>query len=90
MEDCMLTLRECLDFSGLSEEEIQVIAEHEGLPEIAAAAMGSALLDSEEAIGEIKRLLRTELRSANRHGRSTKAGRLQTMLDGLDQRTEED
>jgi hypothetical protein len=77
----MLTLRECLDFCGLSEEEVQVIAEHEGVPEIAAAAIGSAFLESDQGIDQIKRLLTTEIRTANRNGLSTKAKRLENFLD---------
>ena len=34
----MITLEDCLAFCGLTEEEVLAIAEHEHMPEIAAAA----------------------------------------------------
>ena len=33
----MLSLQECIDFSDLSEDAIEAIAEHEQVPEIVAA-----------------------------------------------------
>jgi hypothetical protein len=36
----MITLEDCIALCGLSEQEVQAIAEHEHIPEIAAAAMG--------------------------------------------------
>ena len=36
----MITLEDCIAFSGLTEAEIMAIAEHEHVPEIAAAALG--------------------------------------------------
>ena len=40
----MITLEDCIALCGLSEQEVQAIAEHEHIPEIAAAAMGRYLL----------------------------------------------
>ena len=36
----MLTLEDCIGLSGLDEEEILAIAEHEHIPEMAALEMG--------------------------------------------------
>lgn len=40
----MVTLDECIGMSGLTEDEIAVIADHQRLPEIVAAEVGHALL----------------------------------------------
>jgi hypothetical protein len=40
----MLTLDECIGMSGLTEDEIAVIAEHQRVPEIVAVELGHALL----------------------------------------------
>jgi hypothetical protein len=40
----MITLEDCVAFWGLTKEEVLAIAEHEHLPEIAAAALGSYLV----------------------------------------------
>ena len=40
----MITLEDCLAFSGLTDEEVKAIAEHEHIPEIAAAGLAQYLL----------------------------------------------
>lgn len=40
----MLTYQECLDICGLSEEEIEAIAEHERMEPIVAMALGQYLI----------------------------------------------
>ena len=40
----MLSYQDCVELSDLTEEEIEAIAEHEHLPEIAALEMGSYLV----------------------------------------------
>jgi hypothetical protein len=39
----MITLEDCVAFCGLTEEEVLAIAEHEHMPEIAAAALAEYL-----------------------------------------------
>ena len=39
----MVSLQECLDLSGVDEEAVEVIAAHEGIPEIVAAEMAHNL-----------------------------------------------
>ena len=43
----MITLEDCVALCGLSEVEVLAIAEHEHIPEIAAAALGDYLLHQE-------------------------------------------
>ena len=40
----MITLEDCIALCGLSKQEVMAIAEHEHVPEIAAAAMAKYLL----------------------------------------------
>ncbi len=42
----MVTLDECIGMSGLTEDEIAVIAEHQRLPEIVAVEVGHTLLET--------------------------------------------
>ena len=41
----MITLEDCIALCGLTEQEVMAIAEHEHVPEIAAAAIGRYLLN---------------------------------------------
>jgi hypothetical protein len=37
----MITIDDCIGLSGLTEDEVDAIAEHEHLPEIVAAELGN-------------------------------------------------
>jgi hypothetical protein len=50
----MLTLKDCVALSELSEDEVNLIAEHEHIPEIVAAELGSDLLRSTDGVTTIK------------------------------------
>jgi|307.fasta_scaffold129069_2 hypothetical protein len=54
----MLTFRDCLGLSDLTEDEVQVIAEHEQIPDIVAAELGSGLVHSDDGISRIKAYMR--------------------------------
>jgi hypothetical protein len=49
----MITLEDSVGFCGLAEEEVLAIAEHEHLPEIAAAALTQYLLSQEHGAARI-------------------------------------
>ena len=45
LEDAMISLEDCIAFSGLDKNEVDdAISEHEHIPEIAAAALANYLL----------------------------------------------
>jgi len=46
----MLTLRDCLDYCSLTEEEIGLLAEHHDLPAEAAGLIACSLTQSDEGI----------------------------------------
>ena len=60
----MLTFEDCLGLSGLSEDEILAIAEHEHLPEIAALELGNYLVRTAEGELCIKAIFKDELAGA--------------------------
>lgn len=76
----MLTLQECLDFSELTEEEIDAIAEHERVSEIVAAELGCYLLQSDTGVQLLKRFLLDDIERAERRGRHRKAQRLREVF----------
>jgi len=69
----MLTLKDCIEYSELTEEEIEAIAEHEHLPFIVAAEMGGTLLGSEQGIRCIQRFIREDIQHAKACGMQQKA-----------------
>ena len=54
----MLSLDQCIDLCGLSEDEIDLLARHQGVPAIVAAELGSELLKSAEGRAQLARALR--------------------------------
>jgi len=76
----MLTIAECLDFCGLTEEEVLAIAEHENLDEMAAIAMAGYL--SQSAAGEqaIKQMIADDIAAAQARGDAAHAAALKLAL----------
>jgi hypothetical protein len=60
----MLTLEDCIGLCGLTEEEVRAIAQHERIPEIAAAEMGNYLVSSPDGEMCIKDMIRDDLAQA--------------------------
>ncbi len=76
----MLTYEDCLEFCGLSEEEVAAIAEHEHLPEMVAVELGNYLVLSEDGTPMIRRIILDDIRDARRHGHPERAQRLELVL----------
>jgi hypothetical protein len=67
----MITLQDCIAMCGLDEAEVLAIAEHEHIPEIAAAALAQYLLSREHGAEMIRDMLRDDIRAAlNRNDRN--------------------
>jgi hypothetical protein len=64
----MLTLRDCIDLSDLTEEEILAIAEHEHIPEIIAMEYGQYLMETPDGEPCIKAIIRDDIRHAEQRG----------------------
>ncbi|MGI9412810.1 MAG: hypothetical protein ACR2PM_04035 [Hyphomicrobiales bacterium] len=64
----MLSYEDCQALSDLTEEEIEAIAEHEHIPQMAAAALGSYMVHSAEGVPMLKRMILEDMENAQRRG----------------------
>ena len=76
----MLTLDECIGMSGLTEDEIAVIAEHEHVPEIVAVERGHALLKTPKGTYVLRCYISDLLERAKLAGKRDKVKRLDLLL----------
>ena len=60
----MISLEDCIALSGLSEEQILAIAEHEHVPEIDATALAQYLLKQEHGMEKIRDMIVDGIRQA--------------------------
>lgn len=60
----MISYEDCAAMCGLDLDEIAAIAEHEHVPEVAAAALGNYLLHKAGGPTEIRRMLVEDIRIA--------------------------
>jgi len=60
----MITLEDCVAFCGLTEEEVLAIAEHEHMPEIAAAALAEYLTYQEHGTEKIRDMIVDDIRAS--------------------------
>ncbi|EKV28455.1 hypothetical protein C882_1029 [Caenispirillum salinarum AK4] len=76
----MLTIEDCIALSELTEEEIEAIAEHENLPEMAAAEMGNYLIHTPEGGKHIRRIILDDIQAARRAGDHRRSAKLKLVL----------
>lgn len=76
----MLSYDDCVGLSDLTEEEIEAIAEHERVPEIVAAELGSYLVHSSEGVPMIKRIILDDIEKAKQQGNKERALHLRLVL----------
>lgn len=60
----MISLPDCIALCGLKEAEVMAIAEHEHVPEIAAAAIGRYLLKQPNGPEKIRDMMRDDIHDA--------------------------
>lgn len=60
----MISLEDCIGLCGLTEEEVLAIAEHEHLPEMAAAAYAQYLLSMAHGTEKIRTMIIDDIRHA--------------------------
>lgn len=46
----MLSIRDCLDYCDLTDDEVSLIAEHEDIPDVAAAQIACGLVQTNEGV----------------------------------------
>ena len=76
----MISIEDCIGLCGLSEAEVAAIAEHEHLPEIAAAILAQYMLASKEGPEKIRKMLIDDIRAAAAAGDSRHAAELVSAL----------
>jgi hypothetical protein len=76
----MLSLEDCIALSDLSEEEVLAIAEHEHIPEIAAAEMGNYLVHAPDGERYIRAMIRDDIAAAAGCGDRTRELALKLVL----------
>jgi hypothetical protein len=81
--DAMITLDDCLAFSGLTAAEVQAIAEHEHIPEIAAASLGYCLLCDGGGVQRIRDMILDDIEAARRRGQGWRVEELNAVLESF-------
>lgn len=76
----MLSLEDCLALCDLTEEEVLAIAQHEHIPEIAAAELGNYLVHTPEGEMRIKAIIRDDIAEAAARGDRTRQLALKLLL----------
>ena len=64
----MISLEDCLALCGLTKDEVLALAEHEHIPEIAAAALGQYLLNQPNGCKTIRDMIAEDIRWARERG----------------------
>jgi len=64
----MLTIQDCIELSGLTEDEVLAIAEHEHVPEMVAVEMGAYLVETPDGEKRIKRMIADDIAAARERG----------------------
>jgi len=85
----MLTLRDCVDLSGVEPDEIDAVAEHERLSYIVAMEKGSWLLEQAWGAPALRQMVRDDIATAADHGAWHHADELRVTYDHMQQRLPE-
>lgn len=76
----MLTLRDCIDFCDLTEDEIDAIAAHEHVPEIIAVEIAQYLAHLPKSLGTIRGFIRDDIGDAEARCDHERAAKLTVIL----------
>ena len=76
----MLTLKDCIALCDLTKDEVDAIAEHEHIPTIVAAELGSYLVHSEDGVPMIRRYIVDDIEAAMARGDEKRAKFLKLIL----------
>jgi hypothetical protein len=76
----MLTLEDCIELCGLTEDEILAIAEHENLDEMAAVALGNYLVQTRDGERRIRKMIVDDIDAARARGDTKHAAMLRLAL----------
>jgi hypothetical protein len=76
----MLSFEDCVAFCDLTEDEIDAIAQHEGIPDLPAAELGAALLRRPDGVARIRAMILDDIAQAQRRRNFARSGRLKVVL----------
>ena len=76
----MLTIEDCVALCGLTEEEVEAIAEHEHLPRMLATEMAAYLVETPTGERRIRRMIREDIEMASTRGDHAHAAKLKLVL----------
>jgi hypothetical protein len=79
----MISLEDCLALCGLTVDEVLALAEHEHIPEMAAAALGQYLLNQPTGCSTIREMIAEDIRWARQHGEARHAEELARTLQNF-------
>ncbi|MDR0565215.1 MAG: hypothetical protein LBG78_09825 [Azoarcus sp.] len=71
----MLSMRDCLDYCDLTDEEVSLIAEFEGIPDVMAGQVLCGLVQTDEGVQLLARWLQELIDYADAAGLPDKAAR---------------
>ena len=63
----MISLEDCIALTGLTEEEILAIAEHEHVPEVIACGLASYLAGKDHGLDDVRDMIIDDIREAQSH-----------------------
>ena len=76
----MLTIEDCIALCGLTDEEVEAIAEHEHLPKMLAAEMAAYLVETPTGERRIRKMIREDIETASVRGDHAHAAKLKLVL----------
>lgn len=76
----MLTYKDCLDWSGLDQDAVDAISEHEQMSQILALAYGHGLVQQGNGPRKIRRIMIDDIRSALSQNNPFHAAELRRVL----------
>jgi hypothetical protein len=79
----MISFEDCIALCGLTAQEVAAIAEHEHVPEVAAATLGQYLLKQEHGKEQICQMIIDDIRAALLAKNASHAARLVAALQHL-------
>ena len=77
----MLTIEDCIGMSGLTEDEIAAVAEHEHVPVMLALEMGSYLCRTAAGQTQLEEMIIDDIAAAKQRGDLAHAAKLASVLD---------
>lgn len=82
----MLTLRDCLDYADLAQDEVDTLAQYQHLPPIVAAELACALAQNEDGLNLLRDLFRQCLERACDEGDARRICQAETILKRFEAR----